>query len=110
PKLPSGLSPTIVGGELRQRLKFRGVTITDALEAGAIAPFGTPAQCSVLGARRQRGTGHRRRARRRPSASRPRSGALRNRAAACPGAAQQPVLSRYGTNAVTIPETDLPVL
>ena len=51
PRLPSGLSPTIVGGELRQRLKFRGVTITDALEAGAIASFGTPAQCSVLAAR-----------------------------------------------------------
>jgi beta-N-acetylhexosaminidase len=51
PKLPSGLSPTIVQGELRQRLKFRGVTITDALEAGAIASFGTPAQCSVLAAR-----------------------------------------------------------
>ena len=50
-KLPSGLSPTIVGRELRQRLKFRGVTITDALEAGAIASFGTPAQCSVLAAR-----------------------------------------------------------
>ena len=50
PRLPSGLSPTIVGGELRQRLKFRGVTITDALEAGAIASFGTPAQCSVLAA------------------------------------------------------------
>jgi beta-N-acetylhexosaminidase len=51
PELPSGLSPAIVGGELRQRLKFRGVTITDALEAGAIAAFGTPAQCSVLAAR-----------------------------------------------------------
>ncbi|HEX7162559.1 MAG TPA: glycoside hydrolase family 3 N-terminal domain-containing protein [Trebonia sp.] len=51
PKLPSGLSPAIVGGELRRRLKFRGVTITDALEAGAIASFGTPAQCSVLAAR-----------------------------------------------------------
>jgi len=50
PKLPSGLSPTIVGGELRGRLKFRGVTITDALEAGAIASFGTPAQCGVLAA------------------------------------------------------------
>lgn len=50
-ELPSGLSPTIVGGELRRRLKFRGVTITDALEAGAIAAFGTPAQCSVLAAR-----------------------------------------------------------
>jgi beta-N-acetylhexosaminidase len=51
PRLPSGLSPTIVAGELRQRLGFRGVTITDALEAGAIAAFGTPAQCGVLAAR-----------------------------------------------------------
>jgi beta-N-acetylhexosaminidase len=51
PKLPSGLSPTIVGGELRGRLKFRGVTITDALEAGAITAFGTPAECGVLAAR-----------------------------------------------------------
>lgn len=50
PELPSGLSPTIVGRELRQRLKFRGVTITDALEAGAIASFGMPAQCGVLAA------------------------------------------------------------
>jgi beta-N-acetylhexosaminidase len=50
PELPSGLSPTIVQGELRQRLKFDGVTITDALEAGAIAAFGTPAQCGVLAA------------------------------------------------------------
>jgi beta-N-acetylhexosaminidase len=51
PELPSGLSPTIIGPELRRRLKFRGVTITDALEAGAIAAFGTPAQCGVLAAR-----------------------------------------------------------
>jgi beta-N-acetylhexosaminidase len=51
PELPSGLSPTIVGDELRRRLRFRGVTITDALEAGAIAAFGTPAECSVLAAR-----------------------------------------------------------
>jgi beta-N-acetylhexosaminidase len=51
PELPSGLSPTIVGGELRRRLRFRGVTITDALEAGAIAAFGTPAQNGVLAAR-----------------------------------------------------------
>jgi beta-N-acetylhexosaminidase len=41
PKLPAGLSPAIVGGELRQRLGFTGVTITDALEAGALRPFGT---------------------------------------------------------------------
>ncbi len=51
PKLPAGLSPTIVGQELRGRLKFGGVTITDALEAGAIKSFGTPAQCGVLAAR-----------------------------------------------------------
>jgi beta-N-acetylhexosaminidase len=50
-ELPSGLSPAIVGGELRRRLKFRGVTITDALEAGAIAAFGSSAQCGVLAAR-----------------------------------------------------------
>jgi beta-N-acetylhexosaminidase len=40
-KRPAGLSATIVGGELRQRLGFTGVTITDALEAGALQPFGT---------------------------------------------------------------------
>ena len=51
PKLPAGLSPAIVGGELRRWLRFGGVTITDALEAGAIAGFGTPAQCGVLAAR-----------------------------------------------------------
>ena len=49
--LPSGLSPAIIEGELRRRLRFPGVTITDALEAGAIAGFGTPAQCGVLAAR-----------------------------------------------------------
>jgi beta-N-acetylhexosaminidase len=41
PKLPAGLSPAIVGGELRQRLGFTGVTITDALEAGALRAFGS---------------------------------------------------------------------
>jgi beta-N-acetylhexosaminidase len=51
PRLPSGLSPAIIEGELRRRLRFRGVTITDALEAGAIAAFGTPADCGVLAAR-----------------------------------------------------------
>jgi beta-N-acetylhexosaminidase len=50
PNLPSGLSPTIVQGELRGRLGFCGVTITDALEAGAIASFGTPGQTCVLAA------------------------------------------------------------
>jgi beta-N-acetylhexosaminidase len=37
---PAGLSPAIVNGELRQRLGFTGVTITDGLEAGALQPFG----------------------------------------------------------------------
>jgi beta-N-acetylhexosaminidase len=41
PGSPAGLSRAIVGGELRQRLGFTGVTITDAIEAGALAPFGT---------------------------------------------------------------------
>ena len=37
---PAGLSSAIVGGQLRQRLGFTGVTITDALEAGALQSFG----------------------------------------------------------------------
>ncbi len=41
PGRPAGLSPAIVGGELRQRLGFTGVTITDALEAGALKAYGT---------------------------------------------------------------------
>ena len=40
PARPAGLSPIIVQGELRQRLGFHGVTITDALGAGALARFG----------------------------------------------------------------------
>lgn len=38
---PAGLSATIIQGELRKRLGFSGVTITDALEAKALQPFGT---------------------------------------------------------------------
>jgi len=41
PGRPAGLSATIVDGELRQRLGFQGVTITDALEAGALRAYGT---------------------------------------------------------------------
>jgi len=40
PARPAGLSPAIVQGELRHRLGFRGVTISDALGAGALARFG----------------------------------------------------------------------
>ena len=50
PAYPAGLSTTVIQGELRGRLVYRGVTITDALEAGALAAFGTPAQRAVLAA------------------------------------------------------------
>ncbi|WP_405698692.1 beta-N-acetylhexosaminidase [Streptomyces sp. NBC_01383] len=46
---PAGLSPTIVG-ELRNRLGFRGVTVTDALEAGALRAYGSTAERAVLAA------------------------------------------------------------
>jgi beta-N-acetylhexosaminidase len=49
-KLPAGLSPRIVRGELRERLKFRGVTITDAIEAGALQDFGDTGARSVRAA------------------------------------------------------------
>jgi beta-N-acetylhexosaminidase len=38
---PAGLSPNVVQGELRDRLHFTGVTITDALEAGALKSYGS---------------------------------------------------------------------
>ncbi|HEX9065295.1 MAG TPA: glycoside hydrolase family 3 N-terminal domain-containing protein, partial [Streptosporangiaceae bacterium] len=47
-KFPAGLSRTIVLGELRNRLGFAGVTITDALEAGALKNFGSTANRAVL--------------------------------------------------------------
>jgi beta-N-acetylhexosaminidase len=50
-KYPAGLSPTIVHGELRSRLKFKGVTITDALEAGALKGFGGTSERAFLAAR-----------------------------------------------------------
>ena len=50
PDLPSGLSPRIVRGELRGRLKFRGVTITDAIEAGALQNFGDTGERAVAAA------------------------------------------------------------
>jgi beta-N-acetylhexosaminidase len=40
-KRPAGLSGLIINGELRDRLHFKGVTITDALEAGALRAFGS---------------------------------------------------------------------
>ena len=47
---PAGLSTTIVQGELRGRLGFGGVTITDALEAGALDAFGDTGARSLLAA------------------------------------------------------------
>jgi beta-N-acetylhexosaminidase len=51
PKTPAGLSSAIVNGELRQRLGFKGVTITDALEAGALRSFGTTRRRATLAAK-----------------------------------------------------------
>jgi beta-N-acetylhexosaminidase len=48
---PAGLSSRIIGSELRGRLGFRGVTITDAIEAGAISRFGSIGRRGVLAAR-----------------------------------------------------------
>lgn len=47
---PAGLSRRIVEGELRRRMHFRGVTMTDALEAGALEPFGSYGRRGVLAA------------------------------------------------------------
>jgi beta-N-acetylhexosaminidase len=49
-KRPAGLSPTVIGQELRGRNAFTGVTITDALEAGALSAFGTTGQRAVTAA------------------------------------------------------------
>ena len=50
PHLPAGMSPTIIGGELRGRLRFHGVTITDSIGAGALARFGGYAERAALAA------------------------------------------------------------
>lgn len=47
---PAGLSPAVIGGELRRRLHFTGVTITDGIEAGALAGFGATGPRAVLAA------------------------------------------------------------
>jgi beta-N-acetylhexosaminidase len=51
PRLPAGLSPTIVQGELQRRLGFTGVTITDALGAGALSAYGSLQNKTMLAAR-----------------------------------------------------------
>jgi beta-N-acetylhexosaminidase len=47
---PAGLSSAVVQGELRNRLGFQGVTVTDALEAGALRNFGNEGQRGVSAA------------------------------------------------------------
>ncbi|WP_031516929.1 glycoside hydrolase family 3 N-terminal domain-containing protein [Streptomyces sp. NRRL F-5123] len=47
---PAGLSPTVVRSELRDRFTFTGVTVTDAIGAGALSSLGTPAQNAVAAA------------------------------------------------------------
>jgi beta-N-acetylhexosaminidase len=50
PGRPAGLSARIVGGELRSRLGFGGVTITDALEADTLKSYGPIAHRALLAA------------------------------------------------------------
>ncbi|MGB9183270.1 MAG: glycoside hydrolase family 3 N-terminal domain-containing protein [Solirubrobacteraceae bacterium] len=47
---PAGFSPAVIGGELRGRLGFRGVTITDGIDAGAVTRFGGLGRRAVLAA------------------------------------------------------------
>jgi beta-N-acetylhexosaminidase len=48
---PAGLSRTVVQNELRGRLGYQGVTITDALEAGSLNAFGDNGQRAILAAK-----------------------------------------------------------
>ncbi len=50
PRRPAGLSARIIGGELRGRLHFHGVTITDGIDAGAVTRYGNLATRGVLAA------------------------------------------------------------
>jgi beta-N-acetylhexosaminidase len=49
--LPAGLSTKVITGELRQRLGFHGVTITDGLAAGALSSFGSIGRRAFLAAK-----------------------------------------------------------
>jgi len=51
PRMPAGLSPRVIGQELRTRLRFSGVTITDSIGAGALARFGGYGERAILAAR-----------------------------------------------------------
>ncbi|HET7443111.1 MAG TPA: glycoside hydrolase family 3 N-terminal domain-containing protein [Solirubrobacterales bacterium] len=49
--LPAAFARPIATGELRGRLGFEGVTVTDALETVAVGAFGGPAKAGVAAAR-----------------------------------------------------------
>ena len=49
--VPAAFTRAIATGELRRRLGFRGVSITDALETAAVDAFGGPGQAGVAAAR-----------------------------------------------------------
>jgi beta-N-acetylhexosaminidase len=48
---PAAFAPSIATGELRDRLGFEGVSITDALQSAAVAAFGGPAKAGRAAAR-----------------------------------------------------------
>ena len=48
---PAAFTRAIATGELRDRLGFEGVSITDSLETPAVERFGSPAKAAVSGAR-----------------------------------------------------------
>lgn len=50
PDRPAGMSPAVIQGELRERLGFDGVTVTDALEADALTPYGPAGPRAVAAA------------------------------------------------------------
>jgi beta-N-acetylhexosaminidase len=47
---PAGLSSKVIEGELRGRLGFHGVTITDSIDAGALTDYGSLGNRGVLAA------------------------------------------------------------
>jgi beta-N-acetylhexosaminidase len=51
PRLPAGLSPTVIQGELRRHLAFQGITITDAITAAALIRFGSLGERGIMAAR-----------------------------------------------------------
>lgn len=48
---PAAFARSIATGELRERLGFEGVSITDALDTAAVRDFGEPAKAAVAAAR-----------------------------------------------------------